>query len=95
MNNGTTAYSGWLTLRELDTERGLAKGHAFRAFKRLLPQLHEGEDFVVFDHQTQAGMGAELHAADRIYRNSVNPVLLSPATAQRVRVRLEENEKQG
>lgn len=78
-------YSGWLSLRELDAGLGLDKGASFRAFKRLLPQLVEERDFVVLDHQRHAATAAALHAAGRLYRSSVNPVLLAPAAASRLR----------
>ena len=78
-------YSGWLSLRELDLELGLQKGGAFRAFKRLLPRLVEGRDFVVLDHQHHSALAAQWHAAGRLYRSSVNPVLLAPAAAALLR----------
>jgi hypothetical protein len=82
---GIEPYPGWLSLRELDTELGLDKGSAFRAFKRLLPRLVEERDFVVLDHQRHAAIAAQLHAAGRLYRSSVNPVLLSPGAANLLR----------
>lgn len=78
-------YSGWLSLRELDAELGLDKGSSFRAFKRLLPRLVEERDFVVLDHQRHAAIAATLHAAGRLYRSSVNPVLLAPQAAALLR----------
>jgi len=78
-------YSGWLSLRELDAELGLDKGASFRAFKRLLPQLVEERDFVVLDHQRHAATAAALHAAGRLYRSSVSPVLLAPSAANLLR----------
>ena len=82
---GSTDYQGWLSLRELDAELGLDKGTAFRSFKRLLPQLVEERDFVVLDHQRHAATAAALHAAGRLYRSSVNPVLLAPRAAALLR----------
>ncbi len=58
MGAGTEDYPGWLSLRELDAEQGLAKGTAFRAFKRLLPDLAEERDFVVLDHQRHGALAA-------------------------------------
>jgi hypothetical protein len=78
-------YSAWLSLRELDQELGLDKGASFRAFKRLLPRLAEEQDFVVLDHQRHAATAAALHAAGRLYRSSVNPVLLAPRAAALLR----------
>ena len=86
--SGSGDYSGWLSLRELDTELGLGKGNSFRAFKRLLPRLVEGRDFVVLDHQNHSALAAKLHAADRLYRSSVNPVLLAPVAAALLRQNL-------
>lgn len=87
---GIDDYCGWLSLRELDAELGLGKGASFRAFKRLLPRLAEERDFVVLDHQRHAATAAKLHAAGRLYRSSVNPVLLSPQTAGLLREALRE-----
>jgi hypothetical protein len=82
---GSDDYPGWLSLREIDQALQRQKGSAFRAFKELLPQLAEGRDFVVLDHQRHAALAARLHAAGRLYRSSVNPLLLSPAAAEQVR----------
>jgi hypothetical protein len=71
-------------MRELDAAAGQPKGWAFRAFKQLLPQLVEGADFVVLDHQRDAASIELLHSADRLYRSSVKPVMLSPAAAARL-----------
>ena len=81
MNSGSDDYSGWFSMREIDAGLGLEKGASFRAFKHLLPQLVEELDFVVLDYQRHAALAAKLHAADRLYHSSVNPVLLSPAAA--------------
>jgi hypothetical protein len=74
-------YPDWLSLREIDTAQGREKGAAFRAFKRMLPELAEGRDFVALDHRLHSSLAAALHAAGRVYRGTVNPVLLSPAAA--------------
>ena len=89
------AYRDWLSLRELDTELGLDKGASFRAFKRLLPQLVEERDFVVLDHQRHSAAAAALHAAGRLYRSSVNPVLLAPQAAEQLRKALRSGPPQG
>lgn len=83
-------YSTWRSLRELDEQAGLPKGSAFRAFKRCLPQLHEGRDFIVLDHQTQATLAARLHGEARLYRTSIHPVLLAPTAAETIRQALRE-----
>lgn len=82
---GSADYPGWISLREIDAALGLGKGRSFRAFKRLLPQLAEGRDFVVLDHRSHAAQTAELYAAGRLYRGSVNPVLLRPEAAALLR----------
>ena len=89
MGAGIDDYCHWRSMRELDEAAALAKGSAFRMFKALLPGLDEGVDFIVLDHQTQAPLASALHAAGRLYRGSVNPVLLSPAAAARVAAALE------
>ena len=83
-------YPGWLSLREIDSAQAREKGAAFRAFKRLLPELNEGRDFVALDHRSQSALAARLHAAGRIYRGTVNPLLLSPAAAVRVAAALSQ-----
>jgi hypothetical protein len=88
--SGSDDYSGWFSMREIDAALGLEKGAAFRAFKRLLPRLVEERDFVVLDHQRHAAMAAKLHAAGRLYRSSVNPVLLAPAAATLLRQALQQ-----
>lgn len=92
MNDGTDDYADWLSMRELDVAAGLAKGSAFRAFKSLLGNLVEGQDYRVLDHQRSAGLAATLIARVRVYRSSVNPVLLSPAAADRVRAVMMQRE---
>jgi hypothetical protein len=87
-NAGSAPYPGWLSLREIDAALGLDKGSAFRAFKRLLPQFNEERDFVVLDHARHAALAAQLHAQERLYRSSVNPVLLAPAAAEKIRTAL-------
>ena len=87
--HGSDDYAAWFSLRELDTELRLEKGGSFRAFKRLLPQLQEGRDFVVLDHQHHSTLAAQLHAAGRLYRSSVNPVLLAPGAAALLRQSLQ------
>lgn len=82
-------YQDWLTLLDLDRAAGLPKGSAFRCFKRLIPTFIEGTDFIVLDHQRNAALASRLHASDRLYRSSIHPVLLAPASAARVRERLE------
>jgi hypothetical protein len=74
----------WLTLREIDERDGAPKGTAFRSFKRIEPGLAEGRDYRLLQAARDAAEIAALRKAERIYRASVNVVLLSPATAERV-----------
>ncbi len=77
-------YRDWLSLRDLDTRAGLPKGAAFRAFKQLEPQLREGLDFVLLDHQHAQQTIAALKNQGRIYQSTVNPVLLHPDAARHI-----------
>ncbi|MDP3294857.1 MAG: hypothetical protein Q8M37_08965 [Nevskia sp.] len=86
MNTGTSDYSGWLSMRELDEVAGLAKGSAFRAFKSIASSLVEGTDYVVLDHRTAEGLAASLMVQNRLYRSSIAPVLLSPTAAALIRL---------
>jgi hypothetical protein len=74
--------SAGVTLRELDERLGLAKGTAFRAFRRA--GFAEARDFRVLEAARDAAGIAALRAAGRIYRGSVNVVLLSPDAAERL-----------
>lgn len=67
------------TFLELDQRWQTRKGTAFRAFKRVLPELREGTDFHYLHRQRHAAEIAGLRAAGRIYASSVNVVLLSAA----------------
>ena len=73
------------TFRELDELAGLPKGSAFRAFKRLEPTLSEGQDYCLLraSGDDKAQIEALRHE-DRIYRNSVNIVLVDDGLAARL-----------
>lgn len=79
-------YQGFtgLTFRQLDARRGLAKGSAFRAFKRARPGLVEGRDFLWLDGVEHAELLQELHRAQQIYPGTVNLTLLAPETCSRL-----------
>ncbi len=83
--HGTADYWHWSSLREIDQACGLPKGSAFRAFKRHLGDWTEGRDFIVLDHRTHDGISARWQAAGRLYRSSMNPVLLAPGAASVLR----------
>jgi len=72
------------TFRELDERLGRPKGSAFRAFKRRLGELSEGEHYVYLAAATASAEIARLRVAGRIYRLSVNVVLLTDAGAERL-----------
>ena len=72
-------YRLWSTLREIDVATARPKGTAFRAFKARLPQLREGQDFLALDHRRDAPLAARLHADNRLYLGTVNPILLNDA----------------
>jgi hypothetical protein len=88
-STGTDDYWSWSSLREIDEASGVDKGTAFRAFKRLLPFLVEGSDFVVLDRRSHDGLAARWQAAGRLYRSSVNPVLLRPPVAEQLSTELQ------
>ena len=81
--------------RELDEAAGLPKGSAFRAFKRLEPSLHEGQDFHLLLPGRDDARIEELRAQDRVYRNSVNIVLVDDALAERLLKHLSGTLEQG
>ena len=76
------------TLREIDECHGLPKGSAFRAFKRLRESLREDADFRLLPAQTARPEIERLRAAGRIYRSSVNVVVLTESGFERVRAEL-------
>ena len=78
----------WRSLREIDLECGQPNGSAFRAFKKLQENFTESYDYVVLHHQDDAKVIETLRAAGRIYRSSVNIILLAPTAAQRIQEEL-------
>lgn len=76
--------ASWSTLLDIDRLARKPKGSAFRGFKRLLPTLREGPDFVVLDTAAPSPLLAELSAAGRVYRSSLRVVLLAPEAARRI-----------
>ena len=74
----------WRTLRELDLAAARDKGAAFRIFKRLAGEYREGTDYVVLHHEADATAVNALREQQRVYANSINVVLLSPAFAAAV-----------
>lgn len=76
------------TLREIDERHGLPKGSAFRAFKRLLGTLRENVDFTLLPARSAGSEIERLRRAGRIYRSSVNVVVLAESGVERVRAEL-------
>lgn len=81
--------AGWRSLREIDSELGLTKGSAFRAFKQTAAEWQEGRDFVVLDTEHDDATLRPLRDAGRLYASSVKVILLAPAFAAAVRARLQ------
>ncbi len=67
----------YFSLKELDAHLQQAKGTAFKLFKRHLPVLREGHDFIVLFGDEHAETINELKQQKRIYRQSRNVVMLS------------------
>ncbi len=69
----------FMTFRELDHAHGCSKGAAFRAFKALGESLIEGQDFHCCDRRIDGEAFDLLEASGRLYRGTVNGVLLAPS----------------
>ena len=79
------------TLREIDERLGLRKGSAFRAFKRQRHSLRENVDFTVLPAHTAKAEIERLRAQGRIYRSSINVVILAESGLERVRTELDRD----
>ena len=79
------------TLREIDERLGRRKGSAFRAFKRHRHSLRENVDFTVLPARTARAEIERLRAQGRIYRSSINVVILAESGFERVRTELDRN----
>ena len=73
------------TLREIDLLLGRPKGSAFRAFKRRRHTLREDVDFTVLSARRAKTDIERLRAQGRIYRSSVNVILLAESGFERIR----------
>lgn len=69
--------AGLTSLRELDSVWAARKGTAFRAFKRALPGLVEGRDFIYLNVHSEQSEIERLRVSQRIYASSVNVVMLT------------------
>ena len=79
------------TLREIDVRLGRPKGSAFRAFKRRRHSLRENVDFTVLPARTAKIEIERLRAQGRIYRSSVNVIVLAESGFEWVRAELERD----
>ena len=79
------------TLREVDVRLGHPKGSAFRAFKRRREALRENVDFTLLPARAARAEIERLRAAGRIYRSSINVVILTESGFDRVRAELERD----
>lgn len=74
----------YATLREIDQSLRLDKGAAFREFKRIAPELSEGRDYRVLRAAEDREAITRLRNNARVYGSSLNVVLLSPATRDKI-----------
>lgn len=79
------------TLREIDMRLGRPKGSAFRAFKHQRHSLRENVDFTVLPAHTAKTEIERLRAEGRIYRSSINVIVLSESGFERLRAELERD----
>ena len=82
-------HAGGYTLREIDERLGFPKGSAFRAFKRQRHSLRENVDFTVLPARTAKAEIERLRAEGRIYRSTINVVILAESGFERVRIELD------
>lgn len=69
--------TGLTSLKELDSAWAVCKGTAFRRFKRMLPDLVEGRDFIYMNAERDHTEIEYLRASRRIYASSVNVVMFT------------------
>ena len=81
------------TLREVDVRLGCPKGSAFRAFKRQRKALREKIDFTLLPARTAKAEIDRLRAAGRVYRSSINVIVLTGSGFDRVRADMEQNRR--
>ena len=79
------------TLREIDERLGLPKGSAFRSFKRRRHLLRENVDFTVLPAPTAKAEIERLRAEGRIYRSTINVVILAESGFERVTSELDRD----
>ena len=82
------ADTSFMTFREVDARHGCSKGEAFRAFKALGARLIEGQDFHCCDRRVDGEAFDVLEASGRLYRGTVNGVLLAPSAQAEIAAHL-------
>ncbi|GAA6131503.1 hypothetical protein [Halopseudomonas sabulinigri] len=73
-----------LSLRQLDELNAAPKGTSFRAFKRALPHLCEGEHFFHLPADEHKSWIEALKASGQVYATTVHLVLLTRSGCERV-----------
>ena len=79
------------TLREIDEHLGRPKGSAFRAFKRQRHSLRENVDFTVLPARTAKAEIERLRAEGRIYRSSINVIILAESGFEQMRAEFDRD----
>lgn len=80
LHQGVPCYS----FRQLDEQAGVAKGNAFRAFKRAREQLVEGVDYFYLQAEQEWELIEQLRSKELIYRSTRHLVLLTEAGREKV-----------
>lgn len=66
-----------LSFRQIDTMNGVIKGTAFRLFKRLRGELHEGRDYYFLSQHSHGTFIQSLKDTEQIYHGTINLVLIT------------------
>ncbi|MEE4380180.1 MAG: hypothetical protein V2J55_22050 [Candidatus Competibacteraceae bacterium] len=77
-----------LSFKEIDTLHQRPKGTAFRAFKRLIEQLREGEHYHYLAADSHRAEIEALRQQGRIYPSTINVVLMTEVGYQLLKQRL-------
>ncbi len=73
-----------LSFRQIDALNGLAKGTAFRLFKRCRDELGEGQDYFYLSAASHPALIESLKTEGRIYRSTTHLVLITRSGYERV-----------
>lgn len=74
----------WISFKELDESQQRQKGESFKLFKSIEAELVEGRDYLWLSNFDNNPEIATLKQQGRIYSTSINVVLVSAATAERL-----------